>query len=896
MKKHLLTLFMLTLATSIYAQRIDINMSGRNPSEGTEAGYTAWSFARVMSAEGKFATTSGDTITIGISAVANLDAANGVRTNYWKQGVTSLGYKLLADGCHAMYAADTTNMSDCDAPTEGSCGIELRIRGLAAGTHSLLAYHNATDGLKVLPPPLNVYVNGEKVLGGVRQTVRATKEADAGHSYITFNCNEGETVVVQYISDPDPDSTYTFTSPTINALVFDESSPDIVALDPDPAYDDQHVAADDGTYTLSWKGAAAAVKHHVHFGTDPDALTEVAVVSDTTYTVGGLKNLNLYYWRVDEETADGTLHEGTLWRFRPRHLAFRGAEGYGRFAIGGRGGKVVYVTNLNSDGPGSFYEAIKSGDGPRTVLFMVSGVIDLGTKAIFADDNITVAGQSAPGKGVCIAHSNLGLGNDNVWRHLRLRRGYTENNGNAMGIAGCDHTIADHLSTSWGTDETVSGRNAKNVTFQYSMIAEALGISHGFAATIGGAVGSWHHNFLVNCSGRNWSMAGNVDGSGNYISRLDLFNNVCYNWWKRTTDGSAHEVNFVNNVYKMGPDTNKKVLFTMQHEGYGAGTCLAYVSGNRRINKDGSITEDKLNDTYNIDISAGVTIDYETFVNEPLFPSYATIHSAADAYKIVLSDNGANMPQFDLHDQRVVDEAINTTWHYKGKPGYKGQIDSEDDCGGYEAYPEQSWPEGFDTDLDGLPDWYEAIVGTTPNSPSGDFTDSNSDPDGDGYTLLEDYLELMAHPHVGIKAGGSATMNIAPYFRGFTASPVYSVVSDDDNAQFTVADSMLTITTPVSAKGIVSARLKVTDSEGSTYERPLYVAITEADITSVGTVSHAARLKSFEVYTIDGKRVAQGSAYGRSLDNLPLSHLGQGVFILRTVDTEGVVSTCKIVK
>lgn len=896
MKRKILTLTFLALTTMSWGQRIDINMSGRNVNEGTEAGYTAWTFARVKSAEGKFATAGGDSITIRIGAVKELSAANGVRTNYWKQGVTSLGYKLLADGCHAIYAPDTTNMADCDTPSEGSCGIELQIKGLKAGEHSLLAYHNATNGLKVLPPPISVFVNGNKVLSGIKQTVRATKEAEAGHSYVTFSCKEGETVTIQYVSEPEPDSTYKFTSPTINALVFDESSPDIVALDPNPAYDDQHVAADDGTYALSWKGAAAAVRHHVYFGTDPKALAEVAVVTDTTYTVSSLNNLNLYYWRIDEETSDGVIHEGTLWKFRPRHLAFRGAEGYGRFATGGRGGRVVYVTNLNSSGPGSFYDAIKRGDGPRTVLFMVSGVIDLGTQAIFADDNITVAGQSAPGKGICIAHSNLGLGNDNIWRHMRLRRGLTENRGNAMGISGCDYTIADHLSTSWGTDETVSGRNAKNVTFQYSMIAEALGISHGFAATIGGTIGSWHHNFLVNCSGRNWSMAGNVDGSGNYITRLDLFNNVCYNWWKRTTDGSAHEVNFVNNVYKMGPDSNKKILFEMQHQGYGAGTCQAYVNGNLRINKDGSITEDKLNDTYKIDVSDGVKIDYETFVDKPFFPSYATIHSAKDAYKIVLSDNGANMPLFDNHDQRVVGEAINGTWHYKGKPGYKGQIDSEDDCGGYEAYPEQSWPEGFDTDLDGLPNWFESIVGTNPNSPSEDFTDSNSDPDGDGYTLLEDYLEFMAHPHLGIKAGSSATLNLSQYFRGFTSGPVFSVIGNDDKASFSVSDSILTVKVPATAKGIVSAKMKVTDSEGSTYERPLYVAITEASITGITSVSKNCQLKTFEAYTLDGKKIASGNAEGHNVNNLPLAKIGNGVFIIKTTDSNGNVSTCKIVK
>lgn len=787
------------------------------------------------------------------------------------------------------------NLKDDRNPTTASSGIQLKIAGLSAGKHSIMAYHNCTDGFKAVVPTLHVAVNGKTVVSGIKQSICATNTSETGQSYIDFDSNGKDTVTILYVSDPEAGVTYPFTGVVINALVFDEANPLTMAANPNPANYNYHVDADSGNYLMSWKAADIAVKHHVYMGTKEDNLTEIAVVADTTYLAKELKNLHTYFWRVDEEDEQGNVHEGPVWTFRPRHIAFPEAEGYGRFSNGGRGGRVVYVTNLNDSGEGSLRWALTNGSGPRTILFMVSGIIDMNFKTLFANDNITVAGQSAPGKGICVAHTDIGLGNDNIWRHMRTRRGKSAAS-NVLGFRGTDNTIIDLSSLSWGTDETFSGRETKNVTFQKSMIAEPLGIGHGFAASIGGNTGSYHHNLIAHSSGRNWDMMAMIDGNGEYCSHLDIFNNVVYNWWKRTTDGNAHEVNFVANYYKMGPDTRKKILFEIQHQGQAKGTNRAYISGNIRENVDGTLTYDSLGVTYQNDIDKGVKVDYEVFVDKPFFPSYATIHSAKDAFKVVTSDVGANMPIFDDHDKRCTDETINGTWHYKGKPGYKGQIDSEEDCGGYEAYPEQSWPEGFDTDLDGLPDWYESIVGTNPNSPSEDFTDSNSDPDGDGYTLLEDYLELMAHPHLGIKAGASATLNLSQYFRGFTSGPVFSVINNDDNANFSVYDSTLTVKVPTTAKGVVRAMMKVTDSEGSTYERPLYVAITEASITGITSVSKNCQLKTFEAYTLDGKKIASGNAEGHNVNNLPLAKIGNGVFIIKTTDANGNVSTCKIVK
>ena len=322
----------------------------------------------------------------------------------------------------------------------------------------------------------------------------------------------------------------------------------------------------------------------------------------------------------------------------------------------------------------------------------------------------TIAGQTAPGKGICIKSSNINIGSDVIARHVRFKRGlgvYGENTGNAMGMSGADHAIVDHCTAAWGTDETVSGRGAQNISFQYSVISEALGIAghknyedgknHGFAATIDGRIGSWHHNLLVNCNGRNWSMGGGMDGQNRPIGGLDIFNNVCYNWNGRTTDGNCHAVNFVNNYYKMGADTKRTELFIMQFElptdVADNRTNTGYVSGNIRENKNHTLSYDKRGDTYTA--TGYVPTDYEYLVNEPLFPSYAEIHTAKDAMKIVTSYAGVTMPMRDEQHVRNVRETLDGTWTYKGsKSNIKGEIDNEADItdaanGGWEEWPEE---------------------------------------------------------------------------------------------------------------------------------------------------------------------------------------------------------------
>ena len=653
-----------------------------------------------------------------------------------------------------------------------------------------------------------------------------------------------------------------------------------MATDPLPADDDTHAAMESGV--LSWTAArdGKTVKQYIYLGTDSTAIAQATtaealatLATETSYTLNTkLSTLNCYFWRVDREDADGKVTKGDVWSFVPRHLAFPGAEGYGRFARGGRGGKVVWVTNLNDSGEGSLRWALTNKQGPRTIMFKVSGIIDMNFRQCITDDNITIAAQSAPGKGICIKHSDIGVKSDCIVRFLRARRGLgtSDDTGNAIGTTYSNNTILDHVTASWGTDETFSSRGSQNITFQNSMISEALGIAghrnyaagtnHGYAATIGGNIGSFHHNLLADCEGRNWSMGGGTNANGEYAGRLDIFNNVVYNWHKRTTDGGAHEVNFVGNYYKCGAANALNVLFSLDIEGNLKGTQSAYVSGNIRDNQDGTLSEDKLNDTYRMNIRDGrPSVDWEYFVNAPFFPSYAKIETAQEAYKSVLSDVGANQPVQDQTDLRIIGETQNRSYTYVGsKSGIKGEIDSEADAGGFEEYPETAWADNYDSDMDGLPDWWEEMRSLNANSPAQDFSDSNADSDGDGYTELDHYLDFLAQPHVILAPGASTTIDLKTLFAGYTNSPAFTAESNSTAATATIANGSVLTVKAGDTRTLATITLGVKDAAGATYQRRFCVAVTDHATTGVGAslVNSEERIVN-SVYNLHGQKVGR---------------------------------------
>ena len=813
-------------AIGVVAQSIDFNMTNRSDEEVNEPNYVGWAVNMVPEETRTF--DNGITITLKASGGADVLRAqwNKNTCTQGKNGITAL--RLLGDGVMAFQLDDTDNTPNL---TDVSTAITVSVEGLAPGHHSLIAYHVHKDARTAEMPTIRVEVNGELALSGapfsnVTNPANLLKMSEAAFSMVEFEVTDNQPVVITYSTEVEPGKTYQTTNVMLNGLDFDTSP--FIAMDPVPNHFDDHAEADDGTITLRWTPSQVAVRHRLAFGTsyaDVENATSYAYEGQqTSYAVGGLSPLQHYYWRVDEEEADGTVHKGKVWEFQPRRLAFPGAEGYGRFAIGGRGGVVYHVTTLDDNGsdtdpvPGSLRYGIKKVSGPRTIVFDVAGTISLKSRLTCSDKYVTIAGQTAPGHGIMLRTSAFGMQTDGITRFIRMRLGHKKlvegvipgsNNGlsygndegktedttlgglDGMGMAGCDNAIMDHCSISWTIDEAFSSRGAKAITLQRTLISEALnvaghpnysaGTTHGYAGTIGGGQmggkpGSFHHNLLAHNEGRNWSISGGLDGKGYYDGAHDVFNTVVYNWGGRTTDGGTHEMNFVNNYYKVGPADGTKTLLTAQIEGTGLGSQSYYVKGNVRDNKNGSLTQDKEGVTYTYRKADSQTVDWQVFRQEPFFPSYATIETAEAAYRNVLSDVGCTLPFFDLHDQRMVRETKTRTHSAVGsRSGKKGLIDSEEDkgCEGFDAdrlgITTERRAEGWDTDGDGIPDWFETLVGTDAQTPN-----HNDDRDGDFFTDLEEYLNWIAVPYFRIDGAWQRPME--EFFAGYD-HPDYDAVA-----------------------------------------------------------------------------------------------------------------------
>ena len=659
-------------------------------------------------------------------------------------------------------------------------GIEMEIVGLSAGPHTVVTYHNSirdepVGRLRVayFSSELkdNVNTDGATESTSAITSSIARHDDDVASAFLYFVATADKPVMIRIISDK-----RTRGRPVLlNGFEIDGNDPRRAARKPIPAHDDEHVDGDAGRAHLHWTPASKAVRHDVYLSWEIDPVVCAARVAkadrgDSAFVgffnephanvdIQNNNSLLHYCWRVDEVDSMGKIARGEVWRFRVRQLAFPGAEGYGRHARGGRGGRVVAVTNLNDSGPGSLRAAVEA-TGPRTVVFHVSGMISLDSKLVFRRDNsnLTVAGQTAPGKGICIRNWTFGGigGRDVIIRHVRLRLGNLANKTmDGMGLASADHSILDHCSISWTIDEAFSSRGAKNITLQRCLVSEALNEAnhkkygrrsrHGYAASIGGDVGSFHHNLLAHCAGRNWSLAGGIDQSNRHKGRLDIRNNVVYNWHHRTSDGGAKQVNFVNNYYKPGPASKIKTYLNPQFEHPTFGPQQYYIEGN--ITEGVYAAEGPLKPFKGMKVrgqqAAPVTVP------QPFFDHYVTTHTAEEAYGNVLDDVGCNVPALDEHDQRVIEEVRTGTARYNGsKTGLPGIPDSQEDVGGWDDYPVVHRAANWDTDNDGMPDHWEMERRLDPNKAD----DGNADPNGDGYTNLEDYLNWLAagSPESGI--------------------------------------------------------------------------------------------------------------------------------------------------
>lgn len=445
--------------------------------------------------------------------------------------------------------------------------------------------------------------------------------------------------------------------------------------------------------------------------------------------------------------------------------AFPGAWGGGMFTTGGRGGKVIAVTNLNDKGEGSLRAALEA-NGPRIVIFRVAGTIKVEGDLNINQPDITIAGQSAPGDGICIA-GTLNINTHNVIiRHIRVRRGVPMGGQGDDNIGGNpDHSIIiDHCSTSWGMDENISlyrhmrpsldGKTqikdpARNITIQWTISSEALDAKgHAFGGTWGGNPSTFHHNLFASNTARNPSIG--MSGA------FDFRYNVIFNWRHRSIDGGDETsmVNLINNYFKPGPATNENMrgVFARieQRSMYSPGSAWAegnwypkesnrpgkwYVAGNI-MHENAEVTNNNWAGmratAANASAEERAKLDNLARVNTPFEGWPVAPHQTAEtAFESVLAKAGATLPKRDAVDTRV------TEMVRSGKPSTAtGIIKEIAEVGGYPNLKYDPKKLLLDSDGDGMPDEWEIKHNLNPKDPK----DGALDSDGDGYTNVEEYL------------------------------------------------------------------------------------------------------------------------------------------------------------
>ncbi|MCD7973694.1 MAG: pectate lyase [Candidatus Azobacteroides sp.] len=443
--------------------------------------------------------------------------------------------------------------------------------------------------------------------------------------------------------------------------------------------------------------------------------------------------------------------------------AFPGAYGGGMYTTGGRGGKVLYVTSLADDGAeGTFRWAVNQ-KGPRIIMFKVSGTISLQRKLSIKNGDLTIAGQSAPGDGICIATHEVTVNADNVIiRYMRFRLGNQdlENESDAIGGRYQNNVILDHCSISWSIDECASFYDNKDFTMQWCIISESLNNaghekgSHGYGGIWGGENASFHHNLLAHHMSRNprfngWKRSGLKYKSVHDEERVDFRNNVIYNWGDNGSYGgeSAGKYNMVANYFKAGPATkaSKKEMITKvdmdkNKNEVPPGHGFYYIADNYVYGGNPAKGDDWKYVTYDSGVKKK-----DAMVKEPFAYTSILQHTAEDALKWVVAYVGASLFRDEI-DMRIAQEVMTGTARFKGAVTNRpGLIDTPEDVGGYPVYYAEDPP--IDSDNDGIPDgWLEQ------NYPGKTANELNPE----GYTYLEVYLnslveEITRNQYTGAK-------------------------------------------------------------------------------------------------------------------------------------------------
>ncbi|MFT3845993.1 MAG: pectate lyase [Lacibacter sp.] len=438
-------------------------------------------------------------------------------------------------------------------------------------------------------------------------------------------------------------------------------------------------------------------------------------------------------------------------------VAFPGAEGFGKYTTGGRGGNVFIVTNLNDKGEGSFRAAAEAKQ-KRMVVFAVSGTIHLETPLSIKGD-VTIAGQTAPGDGICIADRPVSLGGDNIIiRYMRFRMGDKYQKGGMVDGNGGDdafggmkrkHIIIDHCSLSWSTDEVLSVYNGDSTTIQWNIIAEPLNYSyhfetgdkdyeqHGYGGIWGGQHLSAHHNLFADCNSRNPRFNGIRQGIPELV---DYCNNVIYNWGENNIyAGEGGRYNIINNYFKSGPSTRKNVVYRIANPWRNDKIPFGqwYVNGNE---VEGAPDVSSNNYT-GVHMGNNATEEEKktAVVSAPHPAINISMQKAKDAYSSVLKYAGASFKR-DTMDARIVKDVVTN----KGKfvdvqGGYAHGTVYEQTLNAWPAL--QSLPAPVDTDKDGMPDDWEVKKGLNAN-------DAN---DADDYRLNQHYTNIEIYINSLIK-------------------------------------------------------------------------------------------------------------------------------------------------
>ena len=563
--------------------------------------------------------------------------------------------------------------------------------------------------------------------------------------------------------------------------------------------------------------------------------------------------------------------------------AFPGAEGYGRYVTGGRGGKVYHVKNLNDDGQGSLRWACQQA-GARTIVFDVSGTIHLKSQLKLTNGNVTIAGQTAPGDGICVADGDFVISAPNaIIRYMRFRPGDTLG-GEPDGLGGFDgkNIIVDHCSISWSVDECCSVYGNEHMTVQWCIIAQSLRMSthakevHGYGGNWGGKGATYHHNLLAHHDSR-------VPRLGNrpmYAGRdtTDFRNNVYYNWGGNGCyGGEGMKANIVNCYYKPGPGTdvraagNSAIKYRIAGIGITTDPSNAmyniwgkfYVDGNVNPDNNGvtknnwsrgvwqQITQNKPND------DAQDTIR----LMEPLPFMHVTTHTAEQAYEQVLRYAGASLHR-DAVDELIVSDTEGRKATYKGskaKDDIPGIIDTPYDIrpanapDNWSPWPTlASQPAPSDIDGDGMPDEWATANGLNPSDPN----DGNL-VDDEGYTRLERYLNSLVADITEAQNQGGTVEGFDEYLPTPQSEYVISKETKEDTGWFFGYDIALSNNTGGSY-GTTGNYIRIPRDQQHTLTLPQGVSIDRVKFEGKGRYS-SGDFREASLVELGGQTYAEGT-------------------------------------